>query len=190
MRAAVLSMMRTSPARRQMRGRQLRALVRSSVSYSRSVGGSRADAARLGCTCCRSARCPHRHRGKVIQAPAAAVTRVCTALENRMAVFTCTMGCDVKARVFESSWLTWEWFGSLQPPLAGALAALSRALSKLQLVTRFEFEDAQGTVGKRSTSTFRWCRQREPPEASEPSTVVLDHLARGFLVTWNFPTNG
>lgn len=98
-----------------------------------------------------------------------------TVLQRRTAAFKCTMGCDVKPRVFESSWLTWMMFGSLQAPLACALAALSRALSKLQHVTWLEPEDAEGTVGKRSTRAIRRRRQREPSDLSEPSVMRLDH---------------
>ena len=54
----------------------------------------------------------------------------------------------------------------------------AEALSRLLLLTRFEFEDVQGTVGKRSTSALRWCRQREPSESSEPSTIDSDHSDR------------
>jgi hypothetical protein len=51
----------------------------------------------------------------------------------------------------------------------------AEALSELQLLARFEFEDTQGTVGKRSTSAFRWRHWREPCDVSEPSTIDSDH---------------
>ena len=49
---------------------------------------------------------------------------------------------------------------------AGALSEHLEARSELLLFTRLELAAAQGTVGKLSTSAFRWCRQREPSEVS------------------------
>jgi hypothetical protein len=61
-----------------------------------------------------------------------------------------------------------------------APSAHVEALSELQLCFWLELSDAQATVGKRSTSALRWRRQREPPEASEPSTIGCDHLRPSF----------
>ena len=49
----------------------------------------------------------------------------------------------------------------------------AEALSEQLLLTRFEFGEAQGTVGKLLTSAFQLSRQREPSEVSGPSTSTV-----------------
>ena len=61
---------------------------------------------------------------------------------------------------------------------AGALSEHLEARSELLLFTRLELAAAQGTVGKLSTSAFRWCRQREPSEVSPAISAVMDHVCK------------
>ena len=61
---------------------------------------------------------------------------------------------------------------------AGALSEHLEARSELLLFTRLELAAAQGTVGKLSTSAFRWCRQREPSEVSPAISTVMDHVCK------------
>ena len=58
---------------------------------------------------------------------------------------------------------------------AGASSEHLEARSELLLVTSLELAAAKGTVGKLSTSAFRWRRQREPSEASLAISTAMDH---------------
>ena len=68
--------------------------------------------------------------------------------------------------------------GSDMDRSAGALSEHLEARSELLLFTRLELAAAQGTVGKLSTSAFRWRRQREPSEASLAIPTAMDHVGK------------
>ena len=61
---------------------------------------------------------------------------------------------------------------------AGASSEHLEARSELLLVTSLELAAAKGTVGKLSTSAFRWRRQREPSEASLAISTAMDHVGK------------